>query len=773
MNNMEYFFSFLKPINPKAEELAQIVEDKYYSKETDFALLNARKMIEAIVNEWLEVSGLQNTYNLNDNIRLLQSEEIIDRELASDLHYVRRNGNSAAHELFTKEAHEILPKIWSSLYNIVESYVLSYENPPSIPRYAPPTHPAEKNSDRGHDDILKILEAQLEEKLKALSSASTKEDPIEKRIVGEKKETNKLFDFLPQIETDGESYLYNLMSRLNESSKEAVESAELPLSSLKQYLHVERPIEKKLIQMLQQPAQKRLTLLIGSVGDGKSHILSHLQSAEPELMNRYKNKIWNDATESLSPRKTAMETLLEKLIPFSDQHLNEGSEEFVLAINLGVLHKFLYDFVSSFDNHYTFNSLISYIEQSGIFENEISQATQHDHFSMVSFSDYPMYELTKGGVESNFLMGILSKMFDQNEENPFYLAYQEDVKRGIDSIIHRNFLLMGNQQVKRNFVNIIASSLLKEKAVLSMRQFFNLIYEIMIPGNWTNISKQKIVLETLLIHGLHQKIFTAQNDSPISIMLRNEDPVASRSKEIDEIILQINLESDVSGFISRFDELTRQTYELDLLDRELVNEYTQSLLRLLYLSNPREMNITQTTIESFSKYLFAYYTGQKYELKTLYEKFENALMLWFGFKKDQKNYLFDSNAKISKRYRIAKPVSFTLDPISMAIKNEEQVVQFRNSLFIQFVVGERKQRIKLEIDYKMFSLISKIDKGYQPSKIDFDDAIRFSEFANAIRTHNTNNEEVLIYVVQTGETFVLKQEADPFSNEEKIVFSKM
>lgn len=773
MNNMEYFFSFLKPINPKAEELARIVEDKYYSNETDFALLSARKMIEAIVNEWLEVSGLQNTYNLNDNIRLLQSEEIIDRELASDLHYVRRNGNSAAHELFTKEAHEILPKIWSSLYNIVESYVLSYENPPSIPRYAPPTHPAEKNRDRGHDDILKILEAQLEEKLKALSSASTTEDSIEERIVGEKKETNKLFDFLPQIETDGESYLYNLMSRLNESSKEAVESAELPLSSLKQYLHVERPIEKKLIQMLQQPAQKRLTLLIGSVGDGKSHILSHLQSAEPELMNRYKNKIWNDATESLSPRKTAMETLLEKLIPFSDQHLNEGSEEFVLAINLGVLHKFLYDFVSSLDTHYTFDSLISYIEQSGIFENEISQAGQHDYFSMVSFSDYPMYELTKGGVESNFLVEILSKMFDTSEENPFYLAYQEDINRGIDSIIHRNFLLMSNQQMRRNFVNIIARSLLKEKTVFSMRQFFNLIYEIMIPGNWTNISKQKIVLETLLIHGLHQKIFTIQNDSPISVMLRNEDPIAYRSEEVDEIILQINLESDVSGFISKFDELTRQTYNLDLLDRELVTEYTQSLLRLLYLSNPREMNIKQTTVESFSKYLFAYYTGQKYELKTLYEKFENALMLWFGFKKDQKKYLFDTNAKISKRYRIAKPVSFTLDPISMAVKNEDEVVQFRNSLLIQFAVGERKQRIKLEIDYKMFHLITKIDQGYQPSKIDFDDAIRFSEFANAIRTYNSNNEEVLIYVVQTGETFVLKQEADPFSNEEKIVFSKL
>ncbi|TCI31532.1 DNA phosphorothioation-dependent restriction protein DptF [Exiguobacterium sp. SL-10] len=769
MNDMEYFFSFLKPINSKAEELGQIVQDKYYT-DPESALLNSRKMIEAIVNGWLEVCGLQNTYNLNDNIRILLTEEIIDRTIATDLHYVRKNGNNAAHELFTKEAHEILPKIWSSLYNIVDSYVLSYENPPAVPKYAPPKPPTPKNDGVSHDDILKIVEEQLKAKLQALEVNNKVE---ESPVVTIEEETNRLYEFVPHIESRNESYLYSLLSRLNESSKEAVESAELPLSSLKKYLHVERPIEKKLVQLLQQPEQKRLTLLIGSVGDGKSHILSHLQSAEPELMNRYKNKIWNDATESLSPHKTAMETLYEKLIPFSDQCLTEGSDEFVLAINLGVLHKFLYDYVNSLDGDYTFNELIAYVEQSEIFENEISQAVEHEYFSMVSFSDYPMYELTKGGVESNFLMQILSKMFDQNDDNPFYLAYEEDMKQGIDSIVHRNFLLMNNLNARRNLVNLIARSLLKEKAVLSMRQFFNLIYEVMVPGNWANISKQKIVLETLLIHGLHQKIFTSQNDSPISVMLRNEDPIAYRSEEIDQIILQINLEADVSGFVSRFDESTRQTYQLDLLDRELITEHTQSLLRLLYLSNPREMNISQTTIETFSKYLYAYYTGQRYELKSLYEKFENALMLWFGFKKDQKKYLFDTSAKVSKRYRIAKPVSFTLDPISMVAKNEEQVVQFRNSLFIQFAVGENKQRIKLEIDYKMFNLITKVDQGYQPSKIDFDDAIRFSEFANAIRTYNSNNEEVLIYIIQTGETFILKQEADPFSSEEKIVFSKL
>ena len=50
---------------------------------------------------------------------------------------------------------------------------------------------------------------------------------------------------------------------------------------------------------------------MGSVGDGKSHLLSYLNKNNKELFqNVY---IYNDATESNNPYKTAVETLVEKL----------------------------------------------------------------------------------------------------------------------------------------------------------------------------------------------------------------------------------------------------------------------------------------------------------------------------------------------------------------------------------------------------------------------------------------------------------------------------
>lgn len=765
---MNYFFSFLKQINPKAEELGEKVQDRYF-EDPESALLNSRKMIEAIVNNWLDIKGLQNTYNLNENIKLLQQEEIIDRTVASELHFIRKNGNSAAHESFTKESHQVLPQIWSALHTIIDSYILEFENPPEMPKYAPPK-PFSKNDFGNHDDLLDVLESRLMAKLRSNESADEAANQSDTESFEESK---VLYNYLAPVENPDESYLYNLFSRLNESSKEAVESAELPLSPLKQYLHVERPIEKKLVELLSKPEQKRLILLVGSVGDGKSHILSNLQSVEPELMKRYKDKVWNDATESLSPHKTAMETLFEKLLPFSDQLLQSGDEEFVLAINLGVLHKFLYDYLKTTPNEYSFEALISYIESSGIFDNEISSPLNHESFSMVSFSDYPMYELTRNGTESDFLMRVLDKIFSRNEENPFYLAYTEDKNNNIDSIVHRNYLLMTNENIRRNFVMLLSHALLKEKTVLSMRQFFNLIYEMIVPGKWSQISKQNVLLESLLMHGVHQKIFMSSNDSSIAEILRREDPVLQRSEKVDQLILKLTLESNVDEIVSKFDPITKEAYELEMLDVERAHNYTQALLRLLYLSNPIELSISQQSIEEYSKYLYSYYTGHRNDLKDLYTIFKNALMLWFGYEKDKKMYLFDTSSKVSKRYRIAKPVLFKLQPISKSQTNAEKINQFRNSLLIQFAVGENQKEVKLEIDYKMFELISKIDQGYQPSKLDFDDAIRFSEFANAIRTYNNNNDEVLVYVIQTGEAFILKQETDPFSDEEKVTFSKL
>ena len=67
-----------------------------------------------------------------------------------------------------------------------------------------------------------------------------------------------------------------------------------------------------------------MILLCGSVGDGKSHLLAYLKEKKGNLIDHY--KIFNDATESFSPDKNAMETLEDVLKGFSDEHIEENDE---------------------------------------------------------------------------------------------------------------------------------------------------------------------------------------------------------------------------------------------------------------------------------------------------------------------------------------------------------------------------------------------------------------------------------------------------------------
>ena len=82
-------------------------------------------------------------------------------------------------------------------------------------------------------------------------------------------------------------------------------------------------------------------MLSGSVGDGKSHLLSYMKYKHPDLMENF--SIHNDATESFDPNLTAIETLNKVLEPFSDENINESNEKLILAINLGILSNLMDD----------------------------------------------------------------------------------------------------------------------------------------------------------------------------------------------------------------------------------------------------------------------------------------------------------------------------------------------------------------------------------------------------------------------------------------------
>ena len=103
------------------------------------------------------------------------------------------------------------------------------------------------------------------------------------------------------------SNLYREFSKLSLNSIKSVQNGQ-SLNDLDLYLHVERPVESVLRQKMRDIDQcgGGIVLLIGSAGDGKSHLLSRLRSEFDWDSSSY----YNDATASCSPNKTAVQTLI-------------------------------------------------------------------------------------------------------------------------------------------------------------------------------------------------------------------------------------------------------------------------------------------------------------------------------------------------------------------------------------------------------------------------------------------------------------------------------
>lgn len=158
--------------------------------------------------------------------------------------------------------------------------------------------------------------------------------------------------------------------------------------------------------------QSELILLCGSVGDGKSHMLSYCKSMYPDKMDKF--YVHNDSTASLYVDKPASYTLKQVLEDFSDDRIEKSNGKVILAINLGTLSNFL-----EADENNKFGKLKSYVENSGILNEKIDDKGEN-HFHCVNFADYHLYELTSKGVVSSYIQGILNKITDKNEINPFY-----------------------------------------------------------------------------------------------------------------------------------------------------------------------------------------------------------------------------------------------------------------------------------------------------------------------------------------------------------------
>lgn len=735
-------FDFIKKYNPDWAVLAKEFESLLF-KDVDAALVKARKLTELIIKDVYKFEEIEypEYANQSERLVLLKNYGVIDEELFKLFDRIRRMGNLAAHDDRRTPIADGL-KVHNNLYSIMKWFMESYVSYDiQVPEYQDP-------QPENLDDTVKNL---LKELLPEFLS--------DKNIIDIAPSPSSTTDELPKLH--GSRLLFQL-NRLRESSQDAVEGYK-GLSDFKQYLHVSRPIEKKLENYLQECANaenSKLILLCGSVGDGKSHLISYFSTKYPELMNQF--KIHNDATESFDPRKNSLDTLAEVLEAFSDERLESSNEKLIVAINLGVLNNLIESEYADFK----FNKLKEFILNANIFDsNTISMPPEHEHFKLINFADYKSFELTANGPVSDYLTELFKKITDNTADNPFYQAYLKDKEENIAKPLLINYEMFSSPSLQQQIIQLIIKTIIKDKVIISTRELLNFVFDILVPNSVGELRTADFI--DMLQSLLPNLLFEGTEKSYLLKMLAKHDPIHMRVKEIDEHLIELNNSGDFYMFFRDiiFDSSAqvwinhlKNVDDFAYLDKDTKREICELFIRAAYLFKSH-LNVffKEDVYSKYMKYLYAYNSGKKPLLQDLYYEIQKAIFLWKGSPKN--NYIFIDEE--SKKIRIAEPI--TLKPSVITIdnqNNEETVERFTTTLLLGFRCEPHNEIHRVEIDYPLYEMVVKVLNGYKLNKKNKEDSIKFIDFIDKLLPYGKQEEEILIKDMEHHLTFNIKYNAE-------------
>ncbi|MFN7252933.1 MAG: DNA phosphorothioation-dependent restriction protein DptF [Anaerobacillus sp.] len=748
MSNEAHFLDFIKNINEDAAQISKKMEELIF-EDAASSIVKARLFAESVLNKVYLNEDIEVPYNFSmfEKITYLVREGYIKRDLQKAFDTIRITGNKAAHDAQFNDITEAF-KLHRVMHDIAVWFYEVYSlEKLRLPAYNPPKPPPKNNA----NDLQELVRRQVLELLGQSSIGGN-----EKTVLSENEEVDK--DTSEDLEQNtlfqknlpkGKSYLLRELRRLQDSSQEAVENANA-FSRFKKYLHVERKIQKDLEGILLQnnnSGRSSLILLCGSVGDGKSHLLAYLNENRPDLIKDY--HIFNDATESFSPTKNAMETLEEILQDFSDQRIDQSNKKVILAINMGVLH----NFITRDHKGITFDRLNEFVANSDLFSQNITTSYSEDTYSLISFGDYHSYELTSSGPKSSFFLTLVERIFSKSEGNPFFLAYKEDAANNIRTMIHDNFEFMQEDFVQKQIVNEIIQTLVKNKLVISARAFLNFLADIVIPdqvnaiGLMTEFERLEQSVPSLL--------FRRKERSPILKVLSELDPIHLRSSYIDKLIIELNTLSEWESIVEHYNKSAiSKTWLKPFIQQEELGDYSfdlfsETLIRVAYLTNEDfSQKIEDHTYKAYVLNLFYINSGERSKIKEFYEDVKSALFKWKG--SPQRGYIY-LNKPIDK-FRLAQSLNLKPSIDHLKFNTNDVLESFKATILLGY------NNTYLEIDYPLYRLLLRVKEGYCPSKKDEEDAIKFVEFIDKVMNFGDKKRELLVHFPNENKSYKLKRD---------------
>lgn len=545
------------------------------------------------------------------------------------------------------------------------------------------------------------------------------------------------------------------LSKLKESSKEAVEGLNT-FSKFKTYMHVNRDVQDELQQIILKAAKEnsaQLILVCGSVGDGKSHIISYFKNKYPDVMSNF--TLHNDATESLEPNKTSMDTLNDVLDNFSDEKIGTSTEKLILAINLGTLNNFI-------DSEYgkRFTVLQKYVESKKILEKSIieNRFDSSSNIQFINFSDYNLYTLKDGKVQSKYIKELINKITNPSEVNDFYNSYKENCsncKNKDKCPIKANYELISEDNVQNAIVNLLVQCIIKKKIIISTRALLNFMYDLIIARSYIDVNspmfKDKIgkLKNEEYINSLTPNIiFDHKELSFIFNALSTLDPLNVRNEKVDDFIIKFNNSTELIEFFDQYIDYPKGYIEKinninfdELEGRRIKTNLLKLFIRSYYLCGKGDLfSLNDEVYENFIKYLYFWNKGDKAKLIGLYGEIKDGILKWNG--EAEKNHINIFVGKTQVKYKVSEKLELKADTSSLPINKYSELIKFLTEMEIRYKGDNLDTSCSIDIDYSLYDLLIRVGNGYRPNKKDKNNFIKFIEFINKIECAGSQNNQL-------------------------------
>lgn len=754
-----YFRYYKKPISRKED--SKLERDVFSYLEKDYRYLNnyirdindllstsphsaiikGRTFVESLTQEVAKLKGYGLLNNLTQLERLtkLKNEGVLNDEVGGFFLAIRSIGNKATDTSVEGELIAAL-NIHKNIYKITCWFVGSYIDSKfeSEPYKIPITS---IDIDTNNKEISNVEETNV----KKLEEA---EDVFEDLLIE---------SIIDNSEIDKKCLVQEL-SRLKESSKEAVEGLG-EFTPFKRYMHIERDAQKGLEELIikaNESNKAQLILVCGSVGDGKSHMISYFNNKKEysDIMKTF--TLHNDATESLEPNKTSMDTLNEVLDDFSDEKIEISNRKLILAINLGTLNNFI-------DSQYgtRFSILKKFVQDKKILENSVEDSSfnHNSSFQYVNFSDYHIFTLKDGTVHSDYVKSLIKKITDSSELNIFYSSYKKNCSKCNNKDccpIKANYELLSKENVQNSIVELLVQSIVKKKIIISTRALLNFMYELMIPISYIDVNSPtfKNKISKLNSHEyikslMPNLIFNHKELSFIFESLSSLDPLNIRNEKVDDFIIEFNNSIDIMTYfkdyidypIGYMDKLSDIDFS-ETVDRKIVYELLKLFIRSYYVCGIGDIfSLEDNVYEDYMSALYYWNRGDKAKLKNIYMDVKDGIVKWNGeVDKDHINIFMGKN---QIKYNVSEEIELKANTDNLPINDETNLKKFISSLKLKYKSDKLDTSQEIDVDFGLYKLLMQVNNGYRPNKKDKNHFIKFIEFINKLEETGSQNEKLI------------------------------